>query len=503
MNFADYKDHRDSSEWVSGLFVTFSVSCAYNKQRSTMQYAAVTLRLAVLLAVVAVFAGLVCGNETETFIKEIIKDARTDSERSTKLMEAVSLTEGNKKLQIALLEKSVEYGMKSLRTSDDCSRVQNAVSILARKVPEKESYWLSQQARIYRRMYTLTKSEDDKEKVGAKAVDLLIQSGHSAAVKGEWKMSLAAYSDARSAAMLYKQLVKNNLSIRLRTISSLSKAQEQSAKYAAVLVKTPNDADTRSNLIKTLLVTLDDPVGAAKYVNDDVDQKLQAYVPLAGKGISEVPYEGCKSLGDWYYKELSKSMVALTKYRMLRRAKTYQQQALSLYDKSDISSAAMKHQISQIESELAKLRTTDPLICVYCFGAEKTDCPPCMVGGKSTGKLQCAKCKSTGRSKCARCNGVYGLKCKPCGGKGRVYYTVKSYYGSYRSSRSCSPCSGTGKVHYDVRSKRYRYGTCSYCRYNSPQGSETCSVCDGGGGSKACPKCNGDKTLRCTHCTSD
>ena len=467
-----------------------------------MQFTVITLRVVVLLAVVGVFAGLVCGNETEAFIKEIIKGARTDSQRSTKLMEAVSLTESNKKLQIALLEKSVEYGIKSLRTPDDCSRVQKAVGMLAKNVPEKESYWLSQQAKIYRRMYILTKSSEAKDELGAKAVDLLIQAGHSAAVKGDWKTSLSAYSDARSAAIFYKQPVKTNLSIRLRTIVNLSKAQEQVGKYVATLAKSPDDVDLRSNLIKTLLVTLDDPVGAAKYVNNDVDQKLQAYVPLATKKISEVPIEGCRSLGDWYYKELSKSMVALVKYRMLSKAKAYQQQALSLYGKSDISSAAMKHRISQIESELAKLRTADPLICVYCFAAGKTDCSPCMVAGKSTGKLQCAKCDSSGRIKCASCNGIYGLKCKTCGGLGRVYVMVKRTYGSYRSSRSCSSCSGGRYVHYDVKSKRYRSGTCSNCRYHSPKGSDVCPVCDGGGGSKVCPKCNGNKTLSCTHCTS-
>jgi hypothetical protein len=449
---------------------------------------------------VGFFAGLLCGNETEDFIKEIIQGARTDSQRSLKLMEAVSLTEGNKKLQIALLEKSVEYGMKSLRTADECSRIEKAVGILAEKVPERESHWLSQQALIYRRIYTLTKSRDEKDQIGAKIVALLVRAGHSAAVKGDWKTSMSAYSDARSAAILYKQLVKSNLSIRLRTVASLSKAQEQAAKYTATLAKTPDDADLRSNLVKTLLVTLDDPVSAAKYINDDVDQKYQAYVPLAAKSISEVPFEGCKSLGDWYYKELSKSMVSLVKYKMLSKARAYHQQALSLHDKSDIASAAMKHQISQIEAELAKLRKVDPLICVYCFAAGKTDCSPCMVGGKSTGKLQCAKCKSTGRMKCASCNGKYGLKCKTCGGRGVVYVMVKTYYGKQRSSRTCSPCSGRGNIHYSVRYKRYRSGTCSNCSYHRPKGSDTCTDCEGGGGSKACSKCDGEKTLRCTNC---
>lgn len=461
------------------------------------------MRVVILAAVVGILAGLVCGDETETFVKGIIKGARTDSQRSTRLMEAVSLTEGNEKLQIVLLIKSIEYGMKSLRTPDDCRRVRNASGILAQKVPEKESYWLSQQARVCRRMYALTKSPDDKEELAVEIVDLLIRAGHSDAVKGDWKSSLAAYSAARSAAVLYKQLVKDNLSIRLRSVSALAKAREQVDRYAAILAKTPGDVNARSNLVRTLLVSLDDPAGAAGHVNDDIDQKLQAYIPLAAGDISEVPLEGCKSLGEWYRKELAKSAVPLFKYRMLRRANAYQKRALSLYDKPDISSAETKRRISKIESELVRLRTADPLICVYCFKSGKTDCPSCRSGGKSTGKLQCAKCKSTGRKKCAGCNGIYGIKCKTCGGKRTVYVAPRRLFGRGRRSRLCSSCLGRGSVHYDVRSKRYRPGTCSNCRYNSPQGSEPCPACDGGGGTRACPKCDGDKTLSCTRCPSE
>jgi hypothetical protein len=416
-------------------------------------------------------------------------------------MEAVSVTESNKKLQIALLEKTVEYGMKSLRTADDCSRVQTAASILVRKAPEKKAHWLSQQAKVYRRMHKLTRSKEEKDELAVKVVDLLIQAGYSAAAQGDWKTSASAYGEARSLAVVYRQRVRNNLVIRLRAISAMAKARDQADKHIATLAAASDDVETRSKLIKTLLVTLDDPVNAAKYVNEDVDQKFQAYVPLAGKPISDVPIEGCRTLGAWYYKELSKSSVSLVKYNMLNRAKAYQERALSLHGKADISSAAMKHQISQIESELAKLRTADPMACVYCFATEKTACLVCMVKNRSTGKLQCAKCKSTGRMKCAKCNGIFGIKCKPCGGKGRVSYIVKSYYGgSYRSYRSCSPCSGYGTVHYDVSYKRYRYNTCSYCRYSSPKGSAVCTDCSGGGGSKPCPKCDGDKALRCMKC---
>ena len=468
-----------------------------------MRLKIITFQILLLLGGVGLLAPLVCGDETDAFIKEIIQDARTDSQRAAKLMEAVPLAEDNKKLQIALLEKTIEYGKKSLRSSEDCARVLTAAGILAKKAPERESYWISQKAAVYRRMATLAKSASDKERCGVMAVDLLIKAGHIAAKKGDWKASFAAYGEARSAAISYKQPVKTNLSTRLRAISTLVKAREQVEKYAAALAKTPEDATVRANLVKTLLVTLDDPAAAAKYVNEDIDQAYQTYVPLAGKKISAVEFEGSKSLGEWYHKELSKTVISLNKYRMLIRARNYYRRAQSLYGKSDITSAAMKHQTSQIEAEIAKLRLADPLACVYCMSAEKTSCPACVSKGKSTGKLQCAKCKNTGRMKCAKCNGIFGIKCKACGGQGYAYVTIKTYYGKRRSKRSCSTCSGTGNMHYDARYKRYRYSTCSYCRYHKPRGSAECTTCSGGGGTAACSKCDGGKTLRCTRCPSD
>ena len=404
---------------------------------------------------------------------------------------------------MSLLEKAVEYGMKGLRTSDDCKMVRGALDSLARHAPERESYCLSQKSKILRRMYSLSKSSSEKEKLADEAVDLQIQAAHRSAVKGDWKQSTIEYNDARVLATLYRRPVKDNLVTRVRVVSGLARAMEQVAKGIETLAKTPDDAKVRASVVKTLLVTLDDPIQAAKYVNDDVDQQLQAYVPLAGKDASEVPIEGCRSLAQWYQKELAKGAAPLNKYRMLRRAKTYQQRAVTLHEGSDLAVTAMKHQVVQIQADIVKLRGADPLACVYCLAAGKTECAPCKVAGKSTGKLQCAKCKSTGRMKCGDCNGAYGLKCKRCGGKGFTYVSVKVFRRSYQRRRDCDPCSGTGYMHYSTTSKRYSSGRCDNCQYHSPRGSAECSDCSGRGGKKACPACYGARTLKCTHCTSN
>jgi hypothetical protein len=465
-----------------------------------MKAAKLALYALILLVIAGGITGLVRADETEDFIKEIIQGARSDSERSAKLMEAVAMTGDNQKLQIALLEKTVEYGVKGMRTSDDCVRVERAASLLAAKIPDKRAYWTMQKAKVYRRMQTMTKSKAEKKALAVKIVDILVRAGEIAANNGDWKTSFGAYGEARAAASPYNLLVKDNLTVRVQAIMMLAKAQEKVVKYADVLAKKPDDADTRAKIISTLLTTLDAPAAAVKYINEDVDQTLQAYVPLAAKDATEVPEEGCKSLAEWYGKDLAKNASSLTKYKMLKRAKDYYERALSLHEKADIASAAMKHQVTQIESDLAKLRSFDPLVCVYCLTAGKTDCGQCRAKGKSTGKLQCARCSSTGRMKCAKCDGKYGLKRSGCNGRGVVYVIVKTYYGKRRTSKTCSTCTGQKYRHFDVKRRGLRAGKCSSCSYSSPPGSATCIDCAGGGGTKACPKCDGDKVLTCTHC---
>jgi len=67
----------------------------------------------VFLAACGALTALGADSETDAFIKEVTKTARSDADRMTMLAEAAALTEDNKTLRIALLEKALEYGAKA------------------------------------------------------------------------------------------------------------------------------------------------------------------------------------------------------------------------------------------------------------------------------------------------------------------------------------------------------------------------------------------------------
>ncbi len=476
---------------------------ATGKGKLQMKLREITLVLIALLVVAGTLSAE-SDDEIEAFVQEIIKDARTDSQRSTLLMGAVSLAEGNSKLKIALLERAVQYGIKSLRTVDDCRKFQGILTDLARSDPGRKAHWLSRKAAVYRRWCTLSKSSTEKRQLAEAAVAALTEAGGASAAKGQWKKASSLFNEAKVVMVAYRLPNPNRLAGYIRSSSYLSRVQDKIAGNIETLEKTPDDLDARSNLVTMLVTAMNDPVEAMKYVNEDVDERFRIFVPMAVKDISEQSVDACKNLGDWYYKELSKSPVAVVKYRMLGRAKVYYERTLKLHTGADVMSAALKLSLSQIKSDLAKLGNVDPLVCSYCFGTGKMPCKGCTTNGQATGLRKCHYCKGAGRGKCRSCGGTWRLKCSRCSGRGKVASGKVRRGGVYYKKYSkCRTCSGSGIMHRS-RYGSSRSGPCSTCSKQKAElrGTSVCPYCNGRGGSGTCSTCRGAKTAMCTHCTA-
>ncbi|MCP4378461.1 MAG: hypothetical protein GY794_20090 [bacterium] len=467
-----------------------------------MKIKQIVLCFATLLVVAGAFQIVLADAETEAFIKEIISGQRTDSDRSAKLMEAVALAEGNQKLKIALLERSVYYGLKSLRSTNDCEALADVLGDLMTSVPEKKSYWLAQRASVYRRWCSLEKSPGPKRRVSAAVVASLTESGCLSASEGDWKTAGNLFTEARKATRAYKLSNPNALLGYIRTSSYMHKVVGKIATYTATIKKSPDDLKARVALVKLLVTVIDDPGKAEKYINEDVDEKYQMFVPMASKGISALSPDACKNLGDWYYKELSKSLVGVVKSRMLARAKICYEHVLNSQTKVDVTSAVLKLNLSKIKAAQSKLGKVDPGLCWRCYGNGKKSCGDCMVNGRSIGLEKCIGCRGFGRVKCSSCNGAWRLKCSKCFGRGKVVTGTKTSNGlSYKVYGKCGTCRGSGVTH-RVGSSSESSGVCRSCGTQNPEsfrGTSACGKCYGKGGSGTCGTCNGEKTLTCEH----
>jgi hypothetical protein len=490
-----------------------------NKGFNVMKIKHVQLGLILLFVVAGAFKAMGAADAaTEAFIRDVIKDARTDNDRSALLMEAVALAEGNVKLKVALLERSVQYGIKALRTTDDCEKYLGAVTNLVNADPDRRGHWLSQSAVIYQRWAALSKSASEKRRLTQLAVDAFSQAGSASAAAGEWKKAAASYNQGKLLATAKRLPSLSKITNYARTATHVSRTQGKIAGYIVTLKEKPEDLDARSNLIKMLVTVMDDPAEAMKYVNEDVDQKYRVYLPMAAKDLSTLPVASCKTLGAWYHQELSKTVIGVVKSRMLARARACYERVLALHTTVDVTSAALKLSLTRIKSEQAKVGNVDPLLCAACASSGMMPCESCLTNGKSTGLRRCVACDGVGRDKCTTCRGMWSLRCTKCAGKGKVSAGT-SRVGAmvYKNYRTCSGCKGRGLTYRKYRKStrwtaanpKYYYttyaGKCPTCSKTRPEklrGTSPCIKCSGKGGAGICGGCQGKKIVTCTHCSS-
>ncbi len=465
----------------------------------------VLLSVAVSLLVVCIGDGAVADDDTRAFVVEVIRDARTDSERFTRLVDAVALAADNRQLRIALLEKAVGYGTKSLRTLEDCTSVNNALAMLIEEDAERKPLWMARQAVVLRRICVLTEPQPEKTKAAWELVDLLIDSGNNYASQGEWINAIAAYREAKSAAVVFKLPNAARLGGFVSSATYLYGVSKRIDASVKAMKDSPDDAKARTSLVTATLMAMDDPAAAAGYLNDDLDERLQTFVPLAAKDAADVPAAGRRDLADWYYKELASSAIPIVKLRMLRRAEEYYSRLLDDQEASDVSTVAAKLAMTQIKYKIARLLFVDPTECSRCGGAAEAACGDCVVKGKPSGLNPCDSCDATGLGTCRTCDGHWGAKCSRCNGTG------KSHRGSDHSRKGrgpkkpsvCYSCKGTGVTHGRASGKSGRSGPCPTCgkrRIVSERGKGLCRRCKGVGGTSKCRTCLGTKIVPCGHC---
>jgi len=313
-----------------------------------------------------IFSGLIAASgpfsasadeEADQFIKEIVRDAKTNAERASNLHKAAKLVEDNPGLQVTLLEKAVEHGLKSVTTPQAREAVEDSLDLLVKLAPKRRDAWLAARVELYRRWFRATRSREAKAKVGDKLVRLLVSLGDQRGGDNKWNEAAAAYREAMSVASVVNLPEKSDVSQKLRLATHFLGVFQNVDRYVRALAEKPDNVTTRGALVKALVVDLDAPARAAKYLNDDIDETFRTYVPLVIKDVAEVAEDICRELGDWYYKTLVPKALPLSKPAMLTRAKTYYEQFLARHTTQDVVALKARMALKKIDKELEKLAT--------------------------------------------------------------------------------------------------------------------------------------------------
>jgi len=141
---------------------------------------------------------------------------------------------------------------------------------------------------------------------------------------------------------------------RLRQLAARHGAMRRVAALSAALKKKPDHLATRDKIIRILVVELDSPAKAAKFVNDDTDQILQTYIPLAAKSIDKVTETGCRELAEWYLSHV-KGASWVGRPAMLKRVAAYYGRFLKLHNADDQARAKAKEKYDSAVRQLGEL----------------------------------------------------------------------------------------------------------------------------------------------------
>ncbi|MCP4376154.1 MAG: hypothetical protein GY794_08285 [bacterium] len=125
---------------------------------------------------------------------------------------------------------------------------------------------------------------------------------------------------------------------------------------AAVLVDRPDDLKVREKAIKICISELDNPARAAKFVNEDIDQILQTYVPMACRKITDLPEAPCRELAEWYINNLENQKVSnFGRVAMLKRVAAYYGRFLKLHKAEDTERTQADEKYQFVVGQLAEL----------------------------------------------------------------------------------------------------------------------------------------------------
>jgi hypothetical protein len=158
---------------------------------------------------------------------------------------------------------------------------------------------------------------------------------------------------AVTVALAIGSTSKDDLQAKLAVLTARQKTLSQIDALGAILAAKPQDKATREKIINLYLVDLDDPAGAAKAVNEDCEESLRTYLPLAAGKVDALAEEACLELAGWY-ESLAKKYTG-GKLTLLLRAKGYYEQYLRKHKAQDLSAKKAELTLKDLKETLVKL----------------------------------------------------------------------------------------------------------------------------------------------------
>lgn len=277
-------------------------------------------------------------------------DTKDDGAFAAKLAHAAASVQDSPQLQRILYEKAYHFGRKDAAGSAACVA---AVEALIASDPERANFWRGERLDAYRRRYAATRGAE-RDRVARMLLDLTVDQAEKARREGESARAEKLYRQALGLVESANSPLGKYLQAALRAAVADGVAEKKLRELASRLEASPADAKIRRELVLGYVIQRDRPRQAVPLLNDDLDEALRTYVPLAAREPGEVPPPVCLELAAWY-RSLAEPQSARPKAVGLRRAMAYYRRYLGAPDQQDVERLKARLGLLEVREALRRL----------------------------------------------------------------------------------------------------------------------------------------------------
>ena len=275
------------------------------------------------------------------------RDAKDDIELAQRLLAAAKDNTNQPELLTILCDKAADLASPH---PDGQGTALEALQLLGATVPGQLSACAARIVEIRQKQFDIARG-GDRPKPGEALVDALL-SLVDAQMAGGGAGAIGAARRAAAVARGINSPRKDAVEARLSALDQAARVAAEVEDLKKQVAQDPQNRAAREKLVRRLIVDLDNPAEAARFVEGVEDPSVLKYVPAAARPVEEVPELACMELAEWY-RGLAEAASPAAKAAMCTRALTYYRRFLGLHEAQDLSRAQASLMVKKIEESLA------------------------------------------------------------------------------------------------------------------------------------------------------
>jgi len=275
-----------------------------------------------------------------------------DAKLADEFMEVAETLDGEADVKILLYQKAALFAAKDPASGETAIKAVDRLDELA---PDRKSEWGVLRLGVLKTIYLKTRGSG-RPKAGGAYLDQLVTLGRANISAGLISKGVLKYRQGLAVARICQKDRVEEILAEIRAASGLVLLGKRRDLYKAKLDRDPSDSVTRTKLIMLELLELDNPSAAAKLCNEDIDEMLRTYVPMAAGAKDKTADTACVELGQWYEKLLTKAVSKTAKANAMDRARAWYAQFLLVHETNDTARSGVLLAVKRLDEQEAKSR---------------------------------------------------------------------------------------------------------------------------------------------------